>query len=70
MNIEVQIAQGSKYIAQDENGEWWQFSEFPTLTVEGGGWKGEYGSTATFAVTGVPPTDYTKEVYEIYYEYE
>lgn len=60
--MEVRISPWAKWIAQDEDGTWWEFSEKPKASNSV--WD-NYSAMVNKIANGFPPKDFTKELYEV-----
>ena len=52
IKLEVQIPEEAKYIAQDEDGEWWAFKKEPRKDTQDGGWLVNFDGD--YLVKGIP----------------
>ena len=62
MMIEIRLSEWAQYIAQDVNGDWWQYSHKPEAGP--GHWISLDGKDE-FLAKGPMPADWTKEIHEV-----
>ncbi len=58
--MKVRLSPWAKWIAQDENGEWWEYKSKPIVGTNA--WTGEDMNKIAQCF---PPKDFTKELYEV-----
>ena len=63
MKFDVKLSDWAKYVAQDEDGTWWEFNAKPQLGNTS--WDNGRNGRLRLVVRGIPPEDFTKELYEI-----
>lgn len=64
MNVEIEVPEWAKYVAQDYSGEWWFYEIEPTpLSLH---WAGKVGFRLKCVSTGIKPEDFSAELYELY----
>ena len=61
MRADVVVEDWARWIAQDKSGEWWQYENEPTQYIKL--WR-RNGGDIKFLCHGIPPKDFTQELYE------
>lgn len=71
MIFDVEIPKWAKYVSQDEDGLWYVWSHIPILNENGVCWIEDFPNVINFdscfdeLAQGIPPKDYTQELYEV-----
>ena len=63
VEIDIDVPEGTRWMAQDQNGEWWFFKNKPT--PKHGMWVDMDGDSR-FAYPDRPSKDWKSQLYEVY----
>lgn len=58
---EIELSPWAKYVAQDEDGSWWEYTEPEPIEDYG-----EWVRSRILLCYGPKPKDWTQELYEVY----